>query len=265
MSTYLYRVNTFSQDLTSGNPAYVIRLTSPIQKQVMQEIAKELNLPITAFLLEQQCNIYELRWFTPSEEIKLCGHGTLAAAHILWEEGIIEAQHPITFTTKSGHLKVEKVKQGIQLAFPTDEPTPIDITPTLQQLVSVPILKAAQNSDRYLIEVADEESLKRLVPNLDLLATLPVTGLVVTSPSTKYDFVSRYFAPKIGIDEDFVTGSAHCGLASYWSQRLNETQLYAFQSSERGGELFIDYQDDLTYITGKVITIYKSHFNELLL
>ncbi|MED4241171.1 PhzF family phenazine biosynthesis protein [Priestia megaterium] len=264
MSTYLYRVNAFSQDLTSGNPAYVIRLTSPIQKQVMQGIAKELNLPITAFLLEQQCNVYELRWFTPSEEIKLCGHGTLAAAHILWEEGIIEAQHPITFTTKSGHLKVEKVRKGIQLAFSTDVPSPIDITPTIQQLVNVPILKAAQNSDRYLIEVADEESLKGLVPNLDLLATLPVTGLVVTSPSTKYDFISRYFAPGIGIDEDFVTGSAHCGLAPYWSQRLNKKQLYAFQSSERGGELFIDYQDDLTYITGKAITIYKSHFNELL-
>ncbi|MCM3185904.1 phenazine biosynthesis protein [Priestia megaterium] len=265
MSTYLYRVNAFSQDLTSGNPAYVIRLSSPIQKQVMQGIAKELNLPITAFLLEQQCNIYELRWFTPSEEIKLCGHGTLAAAHILWEEGFIEVQHPITFITKSGHLKVEKAQQGIQLAVFTDTPIPIDITPTLQQLVSVPILKAAQNSDRYIIEVADEESLKGLVPNLDLLATLPVTGLVVTSPSTKYDFVSRYFAPRIGIDEDFVTGSAHCGLAPYWSQRLNKKQLYAFQSSERGGDLFIYYQGDLTYITGKAITIYKSHFNELLL
>ncbi|MED3954628.1 PhzF family phenazine biosynthesis protein [Priestia aryabhattai] len=250
MSTYLYRVNAFSQELTSGNPAYVIQLTSPIQEKDMQRIAKELNLPITAFLLEQQCNIYELRWFTPSEEIKLCGHGTLAAAHILWEEGVIEVQHPITFTTKSGHLKVEKVKQGIQLAFSTDAPIPIDITPTLQQLVSVPILKAAQNSDRYIIEIADEESLKGLVPNLDLLSTLPVTGLVVTSPSTKYDFV---------------TGSAHCGLAPYWSQRLNKKQLYAFQSSERGGELFIDYQDDLTYITGKAITIYKSRFNELLL
>ncbi|MGN2275200.1 PhzF family phenazine biosynthesis protein [Priestia megaterium] len=265
MSTYLYRVNAFSQDLTSGNPAYVIRLSSPIQTQVMQGIAKELNLPITAFLLEQQCNIYELRWFTHSEEIKLCGHGTLAAAHILWEEGFIEVQHPITFITKSGHLKVEKAQQGIQLAFFTDTPIPIDITPTLQQLVSVPILKAAQNSDRYIIEVADEESLKGLVPNLDLLATLPVTGLVVTSPSTKYDFVSRYFAPRIGIDEDFVTGSAHCGLAPYWSQRLNKKQLYAFQSSERGGDLFIYYQGDLTYITGKAITIYKSHFNELLL
>ncbi|MES9774864.1 PhzF family phenazine biosynthesis isomerase, partial [Priestia megaterium] len=117
MSTYLYRVNAFSQDLTSGNPAYVIQLTSPIHKQFMQAIAKELNLPITAFLLEQQCNVYELRWFTPSKEIKLCGHGTLAAAHILWEEGIIEDQHPITFTTKSGHLKVEKVEKGVQLAF----------------------------------------------------------------------------------------------------------------------------------------------------
>jgi len=265
MSTYLYRVNAFSQDLNSGNPAYVIRLTRPIQKQVMQGIAKELNLPITAFLLEQQRNVYELRWFTPSEEIKLCGHGTLAAAHILWEEGIIEAQHPITFTTKSGHLKVENVRNGVQLAFSTDAPTPIDITPTIQQLVNVPISKAAQNSDRYLIEVADEESLKGLVPNLDLLATLPVTGLVVTSPSTKYDFISRYFAPRIGIEEDFVTGSAHCGLAPYWSQRINKKQLHAFQASKRGGELFIHYQNHLTYITGKAITIYKGHFNELLL
>lgn len=265
MSTYLYRVNAFSKDLTSGNPAYVVRLTRPIQKQVMQETAKELNLPITAFLLEQQCNVYELRWFTPSEEIKLCGHGTLAAAHILWEEGIIEVQHPITFTTKSGHLKVVKVEKGIQLAFPTDAPILIDITPTLRQLVSIPILKAAQNSDRYIIEVADEQSLKGLVPNLDLLATLPVTGLVVTSSSNKYDFISRYFAPRIGIVEDFVTGSAHCGLAPYWSQRLNKKQLHAFQASKRGGELSIHYQGDLTYITGKAITIYKSHFNESLL
>ncbi|MGE7718379.1 PhzF family phenazine biosynthesis protein [Priestia megaterium] len=265
MSTYLYRVNAFSQDLTSGNPAYVLQLTSPLQKQAMQGIAKELNLPITAFLLEQEPHIYELKWFTPSEEINLCGHGTLAAAHILWEEGIIEIQHPITFTTKLGRLKVKKVKRGIQLAFSTDVPNFIDITPTIKQLINVPILKAAQNSDKYLVEVADEESLKGLIPNLDLLATLPVTGLVVTSPSTKYDFISRYFAPRIGIYEDFVTGSAHCGLAPYWSKRLNKKQLYAFQSSERGGELFIDYQDDLTYITGKAITIYKSHFNEWLL
>ncbi|MDO6849695.1 PhzF family phenazine biosynthesis protein [Priestia megaterium] len=157
------------------------------------------------------------------------------------------------------------VKKGAQLAFSTDAPPPKDITPIIQELVDVPILKATKNSDRYLIEVANEELLKGLVPNLDLLATLPVTDLVVTSPSTKYDFISRYFAPRIEIEESFVTGSAHCGLAPYWSQRLSRKQLYAFKSSGRGGELFIYYQDDLAYITGKAITIYKSHFNGLLL
>ncbi|MEH7168676.1 PhzF family phenazine biosynthesis protein [Priestia megaterium] len=132
-------------------------------------------------------------------------------------------------------------------------------------MVNIPLLKVAKNSDRYLIEVANEELLKGLVPNLNLLATLPITDLVVTSPATKYDFIPRYFAPRIGIEENFVTGSAHCGLAPYSSQRLSKKQLYAFQSSEKAGELFSYYQDDLAYITGKASTIYKSHFNELLL
>ncbi|MFI8657480.1 PhzF family phenazine biosynthesis protein [Priestia megaterium] len=261
MSTNIYRVNAFAQDLTSGNPAYVIKLNGYMHQNAMQEIAKELGLPITAFLLEQGNGIYNLRWFTPSKEISLCGHGTLASAHILWEEEYVDVSYPLMFMTKSGPLQVKRVEQGIQIAFSTDEPIPVNITNTLQQLVSVPILQAAKNSDRYIIEVADEKSLKEIKPNLSLLATLPVTGLVVTSASPNYDFVSRYFAPKIGIKEDFVTGSAHCGLAPYWSQKLNKKQLYAFQSSSRGGELYIDYKDDITYITGQAYTVYKGVFN----
>ncbi|MGN2274522.1 PhzF family phenazine biosynthesis protein [Priestia megaterium] len=261
MNTNIYRVNAFAQGLTSGNPAYVIQLTNHIQQNEMQEISKELGLPITAFILEQGNDIYNLRWFTPSKEISLCGHGTLASAHIMWEEKDVDVRYPITFMTKSGPLQVKRVEKGIQIAFPTDEPTPVNITSTLQQLINVPIIKAAKNSDRYIIEVADEKLLKEIKPNLSLLATLPVTGLVVTSTSENYDFVSRYFAPKIGIKEDYVTGSAHCGLAPYWSRKLNKKQLYAFQASPRGGELYIDYEDDITYITGQAHTIYKGVFN----
>lgn len=261
MNTNIYRVNAFAQDLTSGNPAYVIQLSRHIQQDEMQEISKELGLPITAFLLEQDNNIYNLRWFTPSREISLCGHGTLASAHVLWEDGYVDAKYPIMFMTKSGPLQVKRVEQGIQIAFSTDKPTPINITNTLQQLINVPIIQAAKNSDRYIIEVADEKSLKEIVPNLSLLTSLPITGLVVTSASANYDFVSRYFAPKIGIEEDFVTGSAHCGLAPYWSRKLNKKQLYAFQDSPRGGELYIDYEDNMTYITGQAHTVYKGVFN----
>jgi len=255
MSTNIYRVNAFAQDLTSGNPAHVIKLNGHIHQNAMQEIAKELSLPITAFLLEQgNGGIYNLRWFTPSNEISLCGH-------VLWEDGYVDAKYPIIFTTKFGPLQVKRVEQGIQIAFPTDEPNPVNITNTIQKLINVPIIQAAKNSDRYIIEVADEKSLKEIVPNLSLLTSLPITGLVVTSASANYDFVSRYFAPKIGIEEDFVTGSAHCGLAPYWSKKLNKKQLYAFQDSPRGGEIYIDYEDDITYITGQAHTVYKGVFN----
>ncbi|WP_219375888.1 PhzF family phenazine biosynthesis protein [Bacillus mycoides] len=257
MTIYIYRVNAFANNLTSGNPAYVVKTNEQKSEVWMQQLALEFNQPITAFITLKKDNNYILRWFTPSQEISLCGHGTLASAHILWEENQVSKESPIYFSTKSRNLEVKYLNEGIQMAFPSDPPAPIHIPNLLQQVLSVPIKNVESNSDRYIVELENEELVKSVKPNFDLLSTLPSVGIVVTSLSSKYDFISRYFAPSIGVKEDFVTGSAHCGLAPYWNKRLEKKKFHAFQASKRGGELVIEYEDDITYITGKAYTIYK--------
>ncbi|HWO75276.1 MAG TPA: PhzF family phenazine biosynthesis protein [Bacillus sp. (in: firmicutes)] len=258
MKPNLYRVNAFATDLTSGNPAYVVKLSKPKSDFWMQQVAKELNLPITAFLINTQDKRFALKWFTPSQEISLCGHGTMAAAHVLWEENDIAKDTPIYFDTKAGNLKINYRNEGIQMAFPSDSPEPADDVPSLlKQALPVPTKNVEQNKDRYIVELDNEEILKSLKPDFDLISNLSVTGVVVTSLSDEYDFISRYFAPSIGIDEDFVTGSAHCGLTPYWSKRLGKNKLHAFQASGRGGELYLEQKKDLIYITGKAYTVYK--------
>lgn len=258
MTIHIYRVNAFANNLTSGNPAYIIKGDDFKSEHWMQQLAKELNQPITAFLSpDQKEKDYVLRWFTPLQEINLCGHGTLAAAHILWEENEVMKEHPIFFATKSGRLKATYVDEGIRMSFPSDPSKLIDPPHLLQRALGVSIKNVEKMKDRYIVELENEQVLREIEPAIDIISNLPVIGVIVTSPSTNYDFVSRYFAPAIGIEEDFVTGSAHCGLAPYWSKRLGKNKLYAFQASKRGGELYVEHKGDITYITGKAYTVYK--------
>jgi PhzF family phenazine biosynthesis protein len=235
----------------------------PLRKnhlRVIQQLsccAKEFNQPITTFVIQEQAE-YRLRWFTPAQEIDLCGHGTLGAAHIICEE--ISNESLITFYTKSGILTAEQIEEKFKLTFKVKKTNEIPVTEQLQGVINHSIKKLAWGEDRYIIELEDEHAVHTAIPNLEGLKKLDGSGLIITANSTKeYDFVSRYFAPKIGVNEDFVTGSAHCALASYWGKELNKDEFFAYQDSARGGEIKLNLKEDDVELIGEAITIVKGN------
>ncbi|TCP29394.1 PhzF family phenazine biosynthesis protein [Scopulibacillus darangshiensis] len=255
MSVRFYHINAFAKEPFSGNPACVLILEDPKSDAWMGQIAKELNQPVSAFVYKLDKEYYSLKWFTPTHELDLCGHGTLGAAHILWEKGVVSKHTALSFQTKSGSLAVDYTTEGIRMPFPADPSRATDYPETLTRALNVPFKNVERNQQRYIVELENEDSVKELKPDFELLAQLPVTGVIVTSTSSKYDFISRYFPPRIGIKEDYVTGSAHCGLAPYWSERLGKQKLRAYQASERGGEMNIELKEKDVYLTGKAITL----------
>lgn len=222
----------------------------------MQDLAREMNLSETAFLSRQEDG-FNLRWFTPALEVALCGHATLASAHILWEIGLVSPEEPARFHTLSGLLTAERKGDWIELNFPATPDQPATAPPRLEQALGLTPKYTGKSKFDYLFEVETEDSVRNLKPDFTLLKTIQVRGVMVTSraASSGYDFVSRFFAPGSGIDEDPVTGSAHCCLGPFWSQRLGKDELIAYQASRRGGTVRVRVSGERVYLSGQAITI----------
>lgn len=259
------QVDAFTDKPFAGNPAAVCVGKTPLDEALMQQIATEMNLSETAFLypLEGEGN-YSLRWFTPTAEIDLCGHATLASAHVLWTEGYLAADITARFQTKSGELLATHKGELIQLDFPTQ---PVHDAPISAAMVAAmnhaDIVHGARNEKNYLVELRSHQAVTNLTPNFNKMAKLPYQGVIVTSAGeSPYDFVSRYFVPAMGIPEDPVTGSSHCSLAPYWQAKLGKDKMLAYQASARGGELHVECTPERIYISGQAVTVLRG---ELLL
>jgi PhzF family phenazine biosynthesis protein len=249
-------VDAFTHQPFAGNPAAVCVLDAPGEESWMRNVAREMNLSETAFL-HRVDDGFSLRWLTPSIEVALCGHATLASAHVLWQEGHLANGETARFHTKSGLLTAVQKNDGwIQMDFPatpnTPEPPPAGM---FEALGIENALYVGRNKFDYLVEVESEDLLRALDPDHSALRKISVRGIIVTARGKDYDFVSRFFAPGSGIDEDPVTGSAHCALAPYWAAKLGKTSFDAFQTSARGGNVRITLKGDRCLLSGQAVTI----------
>jgi PhzF family phenazine biosynthesis protein len=255
----IFHVDAFAEKPFEGNPASVCLLRDERPDSWMQSVAAEVNLATTAFVrpVDQE---YELRWFTPAVEITLCGHATLASAHVMWNENIAGRSEPIRFHTKSGILTCNRAGEIIELNFPATFPTETEPEPGLLDALHVqPCFAGKSKFDSFLV-VESEEIVRSLKPDFNSLRSIPgIRGVIVTSTSQdpRYDFISRFFAPGIGIDEDHATGSAHCALAPFWSERLGKSAMTAFQASKRGGVVHVRVEDDRVVLGGRATSILR--------
>jgi predicted PhzF superfamily epimerase YddE/YHI9 len=250
------QVDAFTDRPFTGNPAAVCLLPNPADPAWMQQVAREMNLAETAFLLRQKDG-FELRWFTPSTEVDLCGHATLASAHVLWEEQQLRGDELARFHTRSGVLTARREPSLIWLDFPATPSQPVPETPELSRGLGTDLRYVGRTAFDYLVELESETAVRELEPDLNALARLPVRGVIVTarSESGTHDFVSRFFAPGAGVPEDPVTGSAHCGLAPFWAERLNRTKLVGYQASARGGIVRVQLEGTRVRLGGQAITV----------
>lgn len=257
----LFIVDAFTDRPFAGNPAAVCLLSEPKEDAWLQNVAREMTLSETAFIWSEGGD-FRLRWFTPIVEVDLCGHATLAAAHILWQTRTLAPGTQARFHTHSGLLTADQRDNWIELNFPAEppqaSPSPRELT---ESLGAVPVY-AGQNRMDYLIEVESETVLRSLTPDFARLAQIPVRGVIVTSrsDSKEFDFVSRFFAPSAGVPEDPVTGSAHCCLGPYWADKLNKNTLTAFQASKRGGVIRVQTDGNRVHISGQSVTVVKGEW-----
>ena len=258
MGLTITQVDAFTDTPFAGNPAAVCLLPAPRDEGWMQSVAREMNLSETAFLVRAGDG-YDLRWFTPSVEVALCGHATLASAHVLWEEGHLAAAQQARFHTKSGLLTGDRAGNWIELDFPVKREETAPAPAGLAEALGVAPKYVGRNQFDYLVEIDGEAAVRHLTPNHAALATLPVRGVIVTSraDSPGYDFVSRFFAPGSGVAEDPVTGSAHCALGPYWQSRLGKSQLVGYQASPRGGIVRVRVVGDRVRLGGKAVTVLR--------
>lgn len=253
----VYIVDAFTSQPFTGNPAAVCLLNEPREDGWMQAVAREMNLSETAFLVPCETG-YRLRWFTPAVEVDLCGHATLASAHILWETGKLPISEVARFETRSGILTAHADGTWITLDFPAEPVSAVTAPRELADGLGVACHFVGLNRMDYLVEVADEQTVRSMHPDLSLLASLPVRGVIVTSATTSsYDFVSRFFAPRVGVAEDPVCGSAHCALTPYWSARLQKEYLVGYQASARGGIVRVHQVADRVQMSGEAVTVLK--------
>ena len=255
MTIPLFHVDAFTDCPFAGNPAAVCLLPSWKEDRWLQAVAREMNLSETAFLVKQPDH-FDLRWFTPKVEVDLCGHATLASAHVLWQQGK-NTSNEIRFSTRSGILKAMRHGDDIELDFPLRPEEAVQAPPGFLEALGVSAKYVGKNLLDYLVEVESEAALRGIAPDFKRLATVPVRGIIVTSASadSRFDFVSRFFAPGAGIDEDPVTGSAHCCLGDFWRKRLGKTEFVAFQASARGGVVKVRVTKDRAFLGGKAITV----------
>lgn len=246
-------VDAFSQGPFSGNPAAVCLLERALPDQRLQQLAAEFNLPETAYLLPTDANRWSLRWFTPTTEVNLCGHATLAAGHVLLTERT-KSRHFVSFETRSGELTVARKDALYRMKLPATSCTPLPTDALPEPLAPLAIDTALAGED-WLMELPSEQAVRNFSPPLAVIAALPARGLIVTARGESCDFVSRFFAPAAGIDEDPVTGSAHCALANYWHNKLGQPAFRARQLSARGGELEVELVGESAWLTGAAVTV----------
>lgn len=250
-------LDSFSSKPFSGNPAGVCLLENSISQELMQQIAMEMNLSETAFVERTgDSTVFSLRWFTPSVEVDLCGHATLASSYWMFHQGWVKPEDTIHFQTRSGTLLVTKNEEGVCMDFPLIGTT-VDTHPVhTQTLFGVPIKQAARLRGNWIFELEDESAVRNLIPDFGVITATSEEGFIVTAAGfDKFDMVSRYFGPNLGIPEDPVTGFAHCALVDYWHQKTGKTKFKAFQASARGGELYLEKMEDRVLIQGKVAQV----------
>lgn len=254
------QVDAFADRPFGGNPAAVCLLPSPADPHWMQQVAREMNLAETAFLVRRKDG-FDLRWFTPTVEVDLCGHATLASAHVLWDEGHLKPSETARFHTRSGALTASREGNLIWLDFPATPPEPASPPTELEQGLGegTDLKYVGRTPFDYLVELASESAVRSLAPDLVALTRLGVRGVIVTARSDNgsHDFVSRFFAPGAGIDEDPVTGSAHCGLGPFWATRLGKQELVGYQASARGGTVRVRLDGKRAHLGGHAITMLR--------
>jgi PhzF family phenazine biosynthesis protein len=258
MGLTIFQVDAFTAKPFAGNPAAVCVLSQPAEESWMQNVAREMNLSETAFLFREGDG-FRLRWFTPAVEVDLCGHATLASAHILWEMGYTKSNEKVSFYTRSGVLTAERKGEWIEMDFPA-KPEELASEPAgLARALGASIKYLGRNQFDYLVEVDSEEVIRHLKPDFTLLGTLPIRGVIVTSLSSsrEYDFVSRFFAPRVGVNEDPVTGSAHCCLGPFWGNRLHKNEFVAYQASARGGVIRVRVMGPRVVLGGQAVTVLR--------
>lgn len=255
MELPIYQVDAFASKVFAGNPAAVCPLNEWLPDATLQSIALENNLSETAFFVRTNGR-YHLRWFTPNCEVDLCGHATLASAYVLFSE-LGESGTAIRFDTQSGELAVARHGDRLTLNFPARPPGPVSVHPALSAALGDPEPLEVLGARDYLVRYATEEQVRGLSPDMEALKIVDRFAVIVTAPGTDCDFVSRFFAPAKGVNEDPVTGSAHCTLIPYWANKLNKRILYARQISSRGGELFCELKGDRVEIGGRAIPFLK--------
>jgi PhzF family phenazine biosynthesis protein len=255
----LFQVDAFTNEPFKGNPAGVCLMPANMPDAWMKAVASEMNLSETAFLLKAEDG-FKLRWFTPTMEIELCGHATLASAHVLWECAGLPADMTLRFQTLSGWLTASKNKDWIELNFPERSLSEVAENEAVTDGLGAVPASCYTSGENLMYVYADEAEVTRMAPNFSVLKPLKYHGIIVTAPAKnpKYDFVSRFFAPSIGINEDPVTGSAHCTLTPYWRARLRKDNLNAYQASARGGELKVRASGERVYISGQAVTVFET-------
>ena len=258
MGLHITQVDSFTNRAFAGNPAGVCILPRAASEAWVLDVAREMSLAETAFLVPQRDG-YDLRWFTPTVEVDLCGHATLASAHVLWEDGHLKPNVQARFHTKSGLLTADRREPWIELDFPATLATPADAPPGLNQALGAKPQFVGRSKFDYLVELEDEGAVRKLDPDLGAIARVPARGVIVTARAGKgkYDFVSRFFPPQSGVPEDPVTGSAHCALAPYWSAKLGKKELMAYQASTRGGEIRLRLDGDRVRLGGQAVTVLR--------
>ena len=258
MPQSVVQVDAFADRPFAGNPAAVCVMDRPADAGWMQSVAMEMNLSETAFVTPQ-ADGWSLRWFTPEVEVDLCGHATLASAHVLWEDGHLSEDAEARFHTRSGLLTARRDGEWITMDFPS---TPVERdagAEGLREALGVPPVYVGASRFDWLVEVETEQQVRELAPDLAALATIPARGVIVTAPASAegLDFVSRWFGPRVGVAEDPVTGSAHCVLAPYWAAKLGRTELVGYQASRRGGTVRTALRGDRVDVSGRAVSVLR--------
>ncbi len=256
MTIPIYQADAFTNQLFGGNPAAVCPLTAWLPDETMQKIAIENNLAETAFFIKIPTG-FHLRWFTPEYEIDLCGHATLATAHIIFTELGYTEDAIIFDTQKAGMLKVTKNDNLYTLDFPSRPPYPAEMPEGLLEGLNHKMPVHVLRSRDYFLVYDNEQDIIDMQPNHFLLSKIDAVDIIITAPGKDVDFVSRFFAPAAGVPEDPVTGSAHCNLIPYWAEKLGKTQLHAYQLSSRKGELWCEHKGDRVLMSGEAVTYLK--------
>jgi PhzF family phenazine biosynthesis protein len=258
MKLDIFQIDAFTDKVFGGNPAAVIPLSNWLDDETLQHIATENNLSETAFFVKKQ-DVFELRWFTPVAEVNLCGHATLAAAFVLFEE----LKHPedsIRFSTKSGLLEIHKKEKSIELNFPVDSLEKGDVA-NYSNLFNKKPKEAWKGKEDVLLVFQDEDEVQQLIPNLAKIATTACRGVIASAKGNQVDFVSRFFTPQLGINEDPVTGSAHTSLVPFWAKKLKKSQFEAKQISKRGGDLVCEIKENRVFISGQAVCFMKGEIS----